>query len=80
MLMLAMMMAQAEPAECRAGPAEVLVGERYRRGVPSRAKALSGARAVRVQWPGTAMTMDYRVDRLNLRVDRRRRITAVSCG
>ncbi len=66
--------------ECRAGPAETLVGERYRRHVPTRAKKLSGARTVRVMWPGQMMTMDYRVDRLNLRVDHKRLITAVSCG
>lgn len=80
MLMLAMALIQADPVECRAGPAEMLVGERYRRGAPSRARKLSGAKTVRVLWPGTMMTMDYRVDRLNMRVDHRRRITDVSCG
>lgn len=84
MVMLLALLAQtptnAEPSECRAEPAEALVGERYRRHVPTRAKRLSGARTVRVLWPGQMMTMDYRVDRVNLRVDHRRRITAVSCG
>jgi hypothetical protein len=39
--------------------AEVLVGERYRRGVPSRAKKLSGARTVRVMWPGQVVTRSF---------------------
>jgi hypothetical protein len=74
-------LAQAETAaECRSAPAEALVGERYRRGVPSEAKRLSGARAVRVVWPGEVTTMEFRPDRLTLRVDHRRRITAVRCG
>ena len=70
----------AEPVACRAAPAEALVGERYRRHVPTRAKKLSGAGKVRVLWPGQMMTKDYRVDRLNIRVNYRRLITAVSCG
>jgi hypothetical protein len=69
-----------EQGRCRARPAEVLVGETYRRKVPTRAKALSGARTVRVIWPGQVVTADYREDRLNLNVDRNRTITAVRCG
>ncbi len=72
--------APAEAAECRATPAQELVGERYRRGVPTRVKRLSGAREVRVIWPGQMMTMEFRADRVNLRVNYRRLITAVSCG
>ena len=81
MLSLMLMIAAVqEPALCAAGPAEVLIGERYRRGVPSRARKLSGARAVRVVYPGQVVTQDFREDRLNLRLDYRRRITAVRCG
>ena len=35
---------------------------------------------LRVVGPGDVVTMDYREDRLNLRVDYRRRITSVRCG
>ena len=70
----------ATPGVCAAGPAEALVGEHYRRHVPTRAKRLSGARTVRVIWPGQMTTMDFREDRVNLRVDHRRTITSVSCG
>lgn len=69
-----------DAVECRARPAEALVGERYRRHVPTRAKKLSGARTIRVQWPGEMATADYRTDRLSIRVDHRRLITSVRCG
>ena len=69
-----------EPKVCDATPAQVLVGERYRRHVPTRAKRLSGAQTVRVIWPGQAVTMDFREDRLDLIVDYQRTITAVRCG
>ena len=83
MLTLLLMVAAPQAADagvCAAGPAQVLEGERYRRGVPTRAKRLSGARVVRVVWPGQMVTQDFRDDRVTLRVDYRRRITAVRCG
>lgn len=70
----------AEPGVCMARAAEVLVGEHYRRHVPTRAKRLSGARVVRVVLPGEMVTQDFREDRLTIRVDHRRTITAVRCG
>ena len=83
LMMMAMQVAPAtspEPQVCAAEPAEVLVGERYRRHVPTRAKRLSGARVVRVTYPGDMTTEDFREDRLTIRVDHRRIITAVRCG
>lgn len=80
-LVLAMMAQQpAEVMECSAEPAEVLVGEHYRRHVPTRAKRLSGSTKVRVIFPGQVMTQDFRSDRINLLVDHRRTITDVRCG
>lgn len=70
----------AQAGVCAAGPAEVLVGEQYRRHVPTRAKRMSGARVVRVQMPGEMVTQEFREDRLTIRVDHRRLITAVRCG
>lgn len=80
LLMIAAPQDAPEPGVCAAGPAEVLVGERYRRHVPTRAKQLSGARRVRVIMPGEMVTEEFREDRINLRVDHRRLITAVRCG
>ena len=68
------------PGVCAAASAEVLVGNRYRRGVPTKAKRLSGARVVRVVMPGEMVTQDWREDRLTMRVDHRRVITSVRCG
>lgn len=81
-LMLAVPQAVDAAADgvCVAGPAEGLVGERYRRGVRTRAKRLSGARSVRVVMPGEVTTQEFQEDRLTLRVDHRRTITAVRCG
>ena len=83
MLSLILLLAAPQAAEagvCAAAPAEVLVGEQYRRHVRTRAKRLSGASVVRVMLPGEVATQDYREDRLTVRVDHRRTITAVRCG
>ena len=40
----------------------------------------SGARTIRWLAPGTMATMDYRQDRLNVRVDARNFVTGVDCG
>ena len=80
MLLAAQDVTPREPGVCAATPVEMLVGERFRRGVPTRAKRLSGARVVRVVMPGEVVTQDFRDDRLTMRVDHRRVITSVRCG
>lgn len=40
----------------------------------------SGAKTLRWLAPGTAATMDFRQDRLNVRVDGRNFITGLDCG
>lgn len=40
----------------------------------------SGAKALRWIPPGTMVTMDYRLDRLNIRTDARNFVTAIDCG
>jgi len=40
----------------------------------------SGARTLRWLAPGSMATMDYRQDRLNLRIDGRNFVTALDCG
>ncbi len=44
--------------------------------------AASRAKAKSVRWlaPGSMATMDYRMDRLNIRVDGRNFITGLDCG
>jgi hypothetical protein len=48
--------------------------------VEAEALRLSGAGTVRWIPMGAMVTMDYRADRLNLRLDRKGRILGVSCG
>jgi hypothetical protein len=40
----------------------------------------SGAKTIRWIRPDTAVTMDYRMDRLNVRLDARNFITGIDCG
>jgi hypothetical protein len=67
-------------AECKAEPAQRFVGQRVQPSTPEAARLASGSREVRVIRPGTMVTKDYRLDRLNLDVDAREMVTAVRCG
>jgi hypothetical protein len=76
----------APPAEavtsgrCDASKARVLIGRARSAEAGPQALRLSGARALRWIAPGTMVTMDYREDRLNLRVDRAGKVVKVDCG
>ena len=65
---------------CDAARAKHLVGRKRSPRVEAEALRLSGAASARWIPPGMMVTMDYRPDRLNLRLDRHRRILHVSCG
>ena len=65
---------------CDAGKAKAVVGHTRSPAVERAALRLSGATIVRWIPKGSALTMDYRPDRLDLRLDRRGRIVRVSCG
>jgi hypothetical protein len=67
-------------AACNAGPAQVLVGRKLEAGIESDAMKLSGAKTVRTLKPGTAVTMEYRPDRLNVHVDKAGKIGRVNCS
>ena len=78
--------ATAPPAEaggqgkCDASRAQKLIGRTKSAGLAAEAKRLSGATALRWIAPGTMVTMDYREDRINLRVDSKDRLIKVDCG
>ncbi|UYV37837.1 I78 family peptidase inhibitor [Rhodobacteraceae bacterium D3-12] len=61
-------------ATCAATKYEPLVG------TPAEAADFSGEKLVRIIAPGTAVTMDYRADRLNVETDKAGIITRVYCG
>jgi hypothetical protein len=68
------------PANCAAGAANGLVGKPYTADAVEQARIASGSRTVRVIRPGTAVTMDFRVDRLNVDLDEKDVVTRVHCG
>lgn len=67
--------APVQSDQCGASDLQYLVGQRGR--------VLQGMRFsqdLRVIQPGTAVTMDYRADRLNIRISDRDVIVEVACG
>jgi hypothetical protein len=66
--------------KCEAAHLARLVGRKRGPAVEKEALRLSGAGIVRWIRPGEMVTMDYRTDRLNLRVDGHGRILRADCG
>jgi hypothetical protein len=66
--------------ECHAERARFAIGARYSDELGRRAQRQARAAVVRVTRPGEVYTMEFRADRLNLALDRRRRVRAVRCG
>lgn len=67
-------------ATCNADKAQALIGRPWSDELQPQALKLSGARTLRPIPPGTAVTMDYRADRLNVEIDAGGKVTAVRCG
>jgi hypothetical protein len=67
-------------ASCHAGKARGLVGRARSDAAEKEARRLSGAGAVRWVPMGALVTMDYRTDRLNIRLDEDGRILSLDCG
>lgn len=66
--------------QCNANALDALVGKARSPDVEAQALRLSGAKTVRWLGPDSAMTMDFRVDRLNLTTDADGKITGSRCG
>lgn len=66
--------------ECDAAPAQRLVGRQRSEATVREAQRLSHANAVRVLRPGQIITMEYRADRVNIRIDTQEKILAITCG
>lgn len=69
-----------DSGRCDAAKAAKLVGRMQSEKTGAEALRLSGARTLRWIAPDTAVTMDYRIDRLNLRTDEAGKILTVDCG
>ncbi|HEX8223432.1 MAG TPA: I78 family peptidase inhibitor [Allosphingosinicella sp.] len=78
--------ATAPPAQagatgkCDASRAQKLLGQARSDRLGARALRLSGATALRWIAPGAMVTMDYRENRINLRVDPKGRLVKIDCG
>jgi hypothetical protein len=69
-----------EDTSCNADAAQGYVGQKSERRVVESAVKASGATSVRVIEPDMMVTMDFRGDRLNIRVDETGKIIAITCG
>ena len=65
---------------CDASGLQDLVGREPTQALGAEALRRSGARSLRWIRPGDAVTMDYRPDRLNVRLDARHRVAGFDCG
>jgi hypothetical protein len=65
---------------CDAARAQKLVGRTRSEKAGAEALRLSGATALRWIAPGTMVTMDYRENRINLRLDPKNKIVVINCG
>lgn len=67
-------------AICKADGLTDLVGQSASADLGAQALERSGARTLRWIQPGTAVTMDYRQDRLDIHLDEHNAVTRLSCG
>lgn len=66
--------------KCDASKAQQLVGKVRSKALGADALRRTGARTLRWIAPGTAVTMDFREDRLNIKLDGRNKVVAITCG
>jgi len=71
---------EAPPGACDAEGLGDLVGQAPTPELGAEAQRRSGARALRWIRPGDAVTMDYRVDRLNVHLDASHHVERFACG
>jgi hypothetical protein len=65
---------------CRAEAAQSMIGQQASAELGQRLLALTGARQLRWAPPDSALTMDFRPDRLTVSYDRDRRVDRITCG
>jgi len=70
----------AAEGACNANAANAIIGKAYTADAIEKARIASGSKTVRVIRPGMAVTMDYRIDRLNVDLDEKDVVTGVHCG
>ncbi|KQM65869.1 hypothetical protein ASE75_06485 [Sphingomonas sp. Leaf17] len=68
------------PAGCTTDALADLIGKRAKTALGSAAMQRSGAKAMRWLRPDSAMTMDYRTDRLNILLNETDMVIGFRCG
>jgi hypothetical protein len=68
------------PGACDAARAQGLIGRASSAQLGTEALRLTGARSLRWIAPNSAVTMDYREDRLNIETDVQSRVRSIRCG
>ncbi len=66
--------------QCHADAAGAAIGQQPSAAVVARARTDAGARTTRVLHPGQPATMDFRQDRLNIRLDDDGVVKSLDCG
>lgn len=66
--------------KCDAAPLANLVGQQASEALGRDALQRSNSRSLRWIGPNNAVTMDYREDRLNVKMDAKNMVTGFSCG
>ncbi|HWK40870.1 MAG TPA: I78 family peptidase inhibitor, partial [Croceibacterium sp.] len=66
--------------ECKAEPAQSFVGQKATPELGARLLRVTGAKQLRWGPPRSAMTMDFRADRLTVSYDDNYKIERISCG
>lgn len=67
-------------AQCDAERARWAIGREATADVVEEVRVATQSRDVRVIRPGQVVTMDFRPDRVNIRVNERNAITSITCG
>ena len=69
-----------EMAQCDAAPAQTMIGMKADSGTGAKILALTGAEILRWGPPNTALTMDYRPNRVTVSYDDAMVIDRITCG
>ena len=72
--------APPQATQCIADAAVWAIGQGVGDEIVERVRVDTGSQSVRVIRPGQAVTMDYRHDRVNIKLNERDAIVGVSCG
>jgi hypothetical protein len=66
--------------DCDSDAAQGLIGQMATAELGTQVLRMTGARAMRWIQPGQAVTMDFRSDRVNIKLDAQNRIEGITCG